>query len=143
MHKPLLLLLGTLALAGVWGTSYGQITTDQRDGGVINTAVPFLRISPDARSGAMGDVGLALSPDANAVYWNLAKLPFADNDAGASVTYTPWLTDLVNDVFMAYLSGYKQLDEDQAIGASLRYFDLGQVQFTNMYGVDQGQFHPR
>jgi hypothetical protein len=59
------------------------------------------------------------------------------------VTYTPWLTDLVNDVFMAYLSGYKQLDEDQAIGASLRYFDLGQVQFTNMYGVDQGQFHPR
>jgi hypothetical protein len=143
MHKPLLLLLGTLALAGVWGTSYGQITTDERDGGVINTAVPFLRISPDARSGALGDVGLALSPDANAVYWNLAKLPFADNDAGASVTYTPWLTDLVNDVFMAYLSGYKQLDEDQAIGASLRYFDLGQVQFTNMYGVDQGQFHPR
>lgn len=138
-----MLLLGTLAFVGVSGTTYGQIGTGDRDGGVINTAVPFLRISPDARSGSMGDVGLALSPDANAVYWNLAKLPFADNDAGASVTYTPWLTDLVSDVFMAYLSGYKQLDENQAIGASLRYFDLGQVQFTNMYGVDQGQFHPR
>lgn len=138
-----MLLLGTLAFLGVWGTTYGQIGTGDRDGGVINTAVPFLRISPDARSGSMGDVGLALSPDANAVYWNLAKLPFAANDAGASVTYTPWLTDLVSDVFMAYLSGYKQLDENQAIGGSLRYFDLGQVQFTNMYGVDQGQFHPR
>lgn len=138
-----MLLLGTLAFAGACGTASGQISTGDRDGGVINTAVPFLRISPDARSGSMGDVGLALSPDANAVYWNLAKLPFATNDAGASVTYTPWLTDLVNDVFMAYLSGYKQLDENQAIGASLRYFDLGQVQFTNMYGVDQGNFHPR
>lgn len=143
MHKPLLLLFGTLAVAGTCSTATAQIPTGDRDGGVINTAVPFLRISPDARSGSMGDVGLALSPDANAVYWNLAKLPFADNTAGASVTYTPWLTDLVNDVFMAYLSGYKQLDENQAIGGSLRYFDLGNVRFTNMYGVDQGNFHPR
>lgn len=138
-----MLLFVALVVAGSGETVSAQITTGDRDGGVINTAVPFLRISPDARSGSMGDAGLALSPDANAVYWNLAKLPFAKNDAGASVTYTPWLTDLVNDVFMAYLSGYKQLDDNQAIGVSLRYFDLGKVEFTNMYGVDQGKFHPR
>jgi hypothetical protein len=138
-------LFSTIAVAGVCESARGQISTNERDGRVntINTAVPFLRISPDARSGSMGDVGVALSPDANATYWNLAKLPFAQNDAGASVSYTPWLTDLVNDVFLAYLSGYKQLDEYQAVGASLRYFDLGNVQFTNMYGQDQGNFHPR
>lgn len=110
---------------------------------VINTAVPFLRISPDARSGAIGDAGLALSPDANSIFWNLSKLPFADKPAAVSVTYTPWLTELVNDVFLATLSGYKKLGDDQAISGSLRYFSLGSVQFTDMYGIDQGQFFPR
>jgi Type IX secretion system protein PorV len=110
---------------------------------VVNTAVPFLRITPDARSGAMGDAGIAISPDANSTYWNLSKLPFAEKDAAASVTYTPWLTQLVNDVFLADLSGYKKIDDNQAIGASLRYFSLGTVQFTDIYGNDQGQFHPR
>jgi hypothetical protein len=147
MHRALLYLIGSLIFAGLGESAYGQIsstTTDGRHGeNTISTAVPFLRISPDARSGAMGDAGVALSPDANAVYWNLAKLPFATQDAGASVTYTPWLTDLVNDVFLAYLSGYKQLDDNQAIGASLRYFDLGSVQFTNFVGQPQGNFHPR
>jgi hypothetical protein len=145
MHKALIYLFGMLVVVSMNEKAHGQISTDDVDGRVntINTAVPFLRISPDARGGSMGDVGVASSPDANATYWNLAKLPFARNDAGASVTYTPWLTDLVNDVFLAYLSGYKQLDEDQTVAASLRYFDLGNVQFTNMYGQDQGQFHPR
>ncbi|HEX5555566.1 MAG TPA: type IX secretion system outer membrane channel protein PorV [Chitinophagaceae bacterium] len=146
MHKALLYLFCTIMVVGCCELAYGQgISTDNLDGrqNAINTAVPFLRISPDARSGSMGDAGIALSPDANAVYWNLAKLPFAKNDAGASVTYTPWLTDLVNDVFLAYLSGYKQLDDMQAVGASLRYFDLGNVQFTNILGQPQGNFHPR
>ncbi len=129
------------------GWAQGPIdnTNTNIDGRVntITTAVPFLRISPDARSGAMGDAGLALSPDANATYWNLSKLPFAKEDAGVSITYTPWLKELVNDVFLAYLSGYKQLDNTQAIGASLRYFDLGNIQFRNMVGEDQGTFHPR
>lgn len=91
----------------------------------------------------MGDAGIGLSPDANAVYWDLAKLTFAERTAGASVTYTPWLSDLVNDVFLAYISGYKQLDDFQAIGGSIRYIDYGSIQFTDMYGMDQGQFHPR
>src|SRR5436189_6260540 len=72
----------------------------------VTTAVPFLRISPDARSGAMGDAGIALSPDPNAQYWNVGKLPFTDKNYGVSVTYTPWLKDLVPDIFLAYLSAY-------------------------------------
>lgn len=110
---------------------------------VINTAVPFLRISPDARSGAMGDAGVAISPDANSIYWNLSKIPFATQPGALSVTYTPWLTQLVNDVYLADLSGYKQLDETQSVAASLRYFSLGNVQFYDFRGMDQGQFHPR
>ncbi len=110
---------------------------------VISTAVPFLRISPDARSGGMGDAGIAISPDANATYWNFSKLNFAKSDAGVSVSYTPWLRDLVKDVFLGYVGGYKQLDDRQVIGASLRYFDLGTLQFTGITGEDQGIYHPR
>ena len=81
-----------------------QITTGSLDGRIntINTAVPFLRISPDARSGAMGDVGVAISPDANAIHWNAAKLAFADKDMGQSVTYTPWMRALkIDDIYLA------------------------------------------
>lgn len=136
-------------IAGFAKTGYAQGPVDDTnvniDGRVntISTAVPFLRISPDARSGAMGDAGVALSPDANATFWNLSKLTFAESDAGVSVTYTPWLKELVNDVFLAYLSGYKQLDDKQVVAASLRYFDLGNIQFRDMLGEDQGMFHPR
>lgn len=126
--------------------SFAQITDPgQTDGRVntVNTAVPFLRISPDARSGAMGDVGLAISPDANSVYWNLSKLPFAEKKAAIAVTYTPWLKELVNDVFLAQVAGYTQLDENQAIGGSLRYFSLGDIQFTDWTGQATGNFRPR
>jgi hypothetical protein len=148
MRKILLYLVSFISAMGLYGSVDGQsggIGSGGTDGrvNVINTAVPFLRIAPDARSGAMGDAGIALSPDPNSVYWDLAKLPFAQNDGAASLTYTPWLTDIVNDVFLAYLSGYKQLDENQAIGASLRYIDYGNIQFTDIYGQDQGTFHPR
>ncbi|WP_198405764.1 type IX secretion system outer membrane channel protein PorV [Chitinophaga caeni] len=126
-------------------STYGQIGSGDVDGRVntINTAVPFLRISPDARSGAMGDVGVAISPDANSVYWNLSKLPFATKKAGVSVTYTPWLKELVDDVFLATLSGYTQLDEYQAIGGSLRYFSLGNINFTDITGQSTGEYRPR
>src|SRR4029079_16315526 len=100
-------------------TSQAQINVDSINNrpNVINTAVPFLRIAPDARSGAMGDAGLALSPDANAIFWNTAKLSFAKvkkadgkisdkNILGAAVTYTPWLRELVNDIYLASLGGF-------------------------------------
>jgi hypothetical protein len=111
---------------------------------VVTTAVPFLRISPDARSGGMGDVGLATEPDANAAFWNLAKTPFNTNAGGISLTYTPWLKDLgLNDVYMAAVSGYYKIAEDQAITGSLRYFSLGNIQFTDNLGNDLSSFRPR
>lgn len=95
----------------------------------INTAVPSLSIAPDARGGAMGDNGASTTPDVNAQYWNPAKHAFQYSKAGVSLSYTPWLRKLVNDVALAYLSGYYKLgDSDmQAIGASIRYFSLGEV----------------
>jgi hypothetical protein len=110
---------------------------------VVTTAVPFLRISPDARSGGMGDVGLATSPDANAVFWNLGKIPFNQSNIGLSATYTPWLKDVVNDVYLASLSGYYKFDDNQAISASLRYFSLGNIQFTDGTGQDLSSYRPR
>lgn len=102
---------------------------------VVTSSVPFLRISPDARSGGMGDLGIATSPDANSGFWNLAKTPFNTDKAGVSLTYTPWLKDLgVNDVFLAALAGYYKLDDQSAVSASLRYFNLGTIQFTDFSG---------
>ncbi|HRO42493.1 MAG TPA: type IX secretion system outer membrane channel protein PorV [Flavipsychrobacter sp.] len=111
----------------------------------ITTAVPFLRISPDARSGGMGDVGIAISPDANAQYWNVAKLPFSQKKFGVSATYTPWLKDLVPDIWLAYVSGYAKFGQEnnQAISASLRYFSLGDIQFTDIEGQTLGTGKPR
>lgn len=111
---------------------------------VVTSAVPFLRISPDARSGGMGDVGIATTPDANSAFWNLAKTPFNVSKGGVTLTYTPWLKDLgLNDVYLASLSGYYKIDELQAISASLRYFSLGNIQFTDFSGIELGSFRPR
>lgn len=110
----------------------------------VTTAVPFLRISPDARAGAMGDVGIATSPDAYSAFWNLAKTPFVKSKTSVAVTYTPWLKDLgLNDVYLASLAGYHQIDDEQAIASSIRYFSLGNIQFTDFAGNDLQQFRPR
>ena len=111
---------------------------------VVTTAVPFLRISPDARSGGMGDVGIATSADASSAFWNLAKTPFNTNKGGIAVTYTPWLKDLgLNDVYLASLAGYYKISEQEALSASLRYFSLGNIQFTDNLGNDLSSFRPR
>src|SRR5450432_1296930 len=111
---------------------------------VVTTAVPFLRISPDARSGGMGDVGVATIPDANSSFWNQAKIPFNVSKSAIAVTYTPWLKGLdLNDVYLASLAGYYKLDDQQAISASLRYFSLGNIQFTDALGNDLQQYRPR
>ncbi len=108
----------------------------------VNTGVPFLRITPDARAGALGDAGTALSPDANAMHHNASRLAFVEDDMALSATYTPWLRGIVQDVYMAYLSGYKKLENDQAIGLALRYFSLGDVQFTDENGESLGTGRP-
>ncbi|MES2734327.1 MAG: type IX secretion system outer membrane channel protein PorV [Bacteroidota bacterium] len=111
--------------------TFGQGINGQN---VITTAVPFLTIAPDSRSAAMGDAGVATSPDANSIFWNPAKLAFSDKKFGASVSYTPWLRNLINDMSLSYLSGYYKWDDKQAVGLSLTYFDLGSIQFTDIYG---------
>lgn len=110
---------------------------------VVTTAVPFLRISPDARAGGMGDLGIATNPDASSSYYNLGKVPFNESNAGLNLTYTPWLKKLVNDVYLASASGYYKFNENEAISGSLRYFSLGQIQFTDQYGNLEGTGQPR
>lgn len=136
---------GMTILTGIISSqSFAQTNLDGRVG-TISTAVPFLRISPDARSGAMGDVGIALSPDANAQYWNIGKMAANEKKAGASVTYTPWLKDLVPDVWLGYLAGFYKFGEgdNQAISASLRYFNLGNIDYTDIYANSAGSGKPR
>ncbi|MBK8506941.1 MAG: type IX secretion system outer membrane channel protein PorV [Saprospiraceae bacterium] len=117
------------------------------DGGpcanAIPTAVPFLRITPDARTGAMGDAGVAISPDANSMHINSSKLAFVENDFALSATYSPWLRSLgLQDVYLAYLAGYKRIDDLSALGFSLRYFSLGDIQFTDENGQPIGNGRP-
>ena len=117
------------------------------DGGpcvnTIITAVPFLRIVPDVRSGGMGDVGLAISADPNAMHFNSSKLAFAEKKLAISATYTPWLRALgLTDVYMAYLTGYNQIDELQTVGLGLRYFSLGSISFTDINGESLGTGKP-
>lgn len=111
----------------------------------VTTAVPFLRISPDARAGAMGDAGIAVTTDPNAQYWNVAKIPFSDKNYGFSATYTPWLKDLVPDIFLAYLAGYAKFgkDNNQAVSASMRYFSLGNINYTDINASPIGTGMPR
>ena len=128
-----------MLLGGTITVSYAQNKIN-----VVTSAVPFLRISPDARSGGMGDVGIATAPDANAAFANIARTPFATSKAGVAINYTPWLRDLsVNDVFLASLAGYYQLDDQSAISLGLRYFKLGSIQFTDALGNDLQTYNPK
>lgn len=118
--------------ASAQGVCTGAVAgADCSEANVITTAVPFLTITPDSRSGAMGDAGAGISPDANAQYWNASKLAFAQNEMEVSLSYSPWLRNLVNDMHLAYLSGYYKVNRRSAVGASLRYFNLGSITFTN------------
>jgi len=137
----------TLRLTALVMLLAGSVTATQAQTNPINvvtSAVPFLRISPDARAGGMGDVGIATAADASSGFWNLAKTPFAKDKMSITASYTPWLSDLkLNDVYLASLAGYYQLDETQAISASLRYFSLGNIQFTDFSGNQLQSFRPR
>lgn len=109
----------------------------------ITTAVPFLMIGPDSRSGGMGDAGVALPADANAMHWNPSKLAFAENEGEFRVSVSPWLRNLVPDMSLAYLAGYRKLkNKRSAIGGSLRYFNLGSITFTDMDGNTIRDFKP-
>lgn len=148
MNKLALALLAVLHLNTAWAQTVGSgssLLGQDSTNRVITTAVPFLGITPDARAAALGDAGVASSPDANSAYWNSAKLVFVEKDYGVSASYTPWLGKIINDMYIFYLSGYYRIDRRQVVAMSMKYFDLGEVQFNQ--GPDPadllGRYNPR
>lgn len=112
------------------------LVSAQNNERVITTGVPFLLITPDARAAGMGDIGVATTPDAHAQQWNPAKYPFASIDKGIGISYTPYLSKLVNDIFLGNLTFYKKVGERGAWASSLKYFSLGDIQFNEInYGT--------
>ncbi len=141
MKLRILFIVGLLLWVMSSNAQYNIIKNGQR----VNTlpvAVPFLTIGPDARAGGMGDGGVATSPDANSMHWNPAKYAFIDDKMGFSLSYTPWLRNLVNDINMAYVSYYNKIGNMQTIAFSLRYFSLGEITFTDEQGTNLGTFKP-
>lgn len=117
--------------------SFGQgsgVTDDQLQLNTITTALPFMAITPDSRAGGMGDAGTALSGNSTSVYWNTSMLIFAEDKSEISVSYTPWLRQLTNDIHLSYLSGYYKFGNRHVVGGALRYFSLGEITFTDANG---------
>ena len=136
MKRKLVAALASVALINSL-TSQAQVTR------TLSPSVPFLTISPDSRAAAMGDAGVASSPDANSIYWNTAKLAFIDKNLGTTVSYTPWLRDLVDDMGLLNAGGFMKIDKNSAFGASMTYFNQGEIQFTTATGQPNGTFQSR
>ncbi len=119
-----------------------QMLFAQSEPNVISTGVPFLSITPDSRIGGMGDAGVGATPGISSQHWNPAKYVFMESEMGVGLSYSPWLVNLVNDINLAYLTFYKKMDDVQAISASLRYFGLGDIIFTDEDAVYMGQQSP-
>lgn len=132
----LILLAAVMALPAVAQT--------KDDFNPVTTGVTSLSIAPDARGSSMGDLGAATDPDANSQFWNPSKYAFAYSKAAFSLSYTPWLRKLVNDIYLANLSGYYKIgsQDNQAISASLRYFSLGEVTTSDYSGVAAQSLNP-
>ncbi len=141
IKKPIILL--ALVFLSI-GLDAQTISKGDLGGGInsIQTAVPFLTIAPDSRGGSMGDLGAATTPDVNSQFWNPAKYAFMESEVGVSLTYTPWLRNLINDINLTYLAGYYRFRPDQTISASLRYFSFGDITFTDGSGNTVKKFNP-
>jgi hypothetical protein len=139
------ILIAIFLFAGFSSFAQNSVIISGQDEGrrVITTAVPFLNFAPDSRHSGMGDVGVATSPDANSAHWNSGKLAFIKEDLGFSLSYSPWLGKLVNDMSVSYLTGFKKIDENSAFGFDLRYFNMGDIQLTDGSGNPLGEFNPR
>jgi len=132
----LILFLAAIAFAG---NTYGQ---DKYDYNPIQTVVPWLTIAPDSRAGAIGDAGVATTPDIYSMHWNPAKFAFIDGKYGTAISYIPWLRAMVNDINIAYLSGYYRFDKKQVLSASLIYSSYGKIDFTDQTGAVQLVVNP-
>ncbi|WP_345236551.1 type IX secretion system outer membrane channel protein PorV [Hymenobacter saemangeumensis] len=109
----------------------------------ITTAVPILTLSPDSRSAALGEAGVAISPDANSAYYNAGKLGFVNTKYSFSPSYAPWLRNVTDDMGLAFLSGYAKVGTRSAVSASLLYFDLGEIQYRNAQNIAGPTFNPK
>ncbi len=138
----ILCVLGNYASAQTGGFSPTDLEKNGQKINTVTTAVPFLRINPDARAGGMGDVGVATPTDVNGVFSNPAKMAFIEKDYGFAVSFTPWLKALVNDIYLAGITGYYKVKEKQTIQFSLKYFSLGNINFTDENGQSLGDFKP-
>ena len=125
-------------IAGVCSPALYAADNIKNEFNPIQTGVTSLSIAPDARGAAMGDLGAATDPDVNSQYWNPSKYAFAYSQGSIGLSYTPWLRKLVNDIFLADLAGYWKIgsQDNQALSASLRYFSLGEVNTTDVAGVN-------
>lgn len=130
------------AMAFAQSIGQGGTNTNGSSSTQIPTAVPFLLITPDSRSGGMGEAGVALSPDANANFWNPSKLAFIEDNDAVSASYSPWLRNLVPDVSLSYISYAHKLDDRNSFGASLRYFNLGSIELTDASQQSLGTYTP-
>ena len=136
------IVLFTIAQVSAQSKAIDPSNLNGQDLNAITTAVPFLTIAPDSRAGAMGDIGCATSADANSQSYNPAKYVFSDNQFGFSLSYSPWLRQLVNDINLLYLSGYWRITDMDAIGTSLRYFSLGDIDFMDENGQSVSTQNP-
>ena len=109
----------------------------------ITTAVPILTLSPDARASGLGEAGVATSPDANSAYFNAGKLAFVPYKYAVSVSYSPWLRNITDDMSLSYISGYAKIGKRSTIGGSLMYFDLGQIDYRTGTNLPAGSFNPK
>jgi hypothetical protein len=149
MTKKKIIIVCALVLAGSTvnegysqSTSLGQKLSTTAN--VITTSVPSLLIGPDSRIGGMGETGVAVDKDINAQHWNPAKYVFSENPFGLGFSFSPWLAGLgVNDIYLAYLAGYAKVSKMDAISFSLRYFSMGDMEFTNIDGQIIGRYSPR
>lgn len=132
-----LFLLSSVSMAQTTG-----VFANGSNANAITTAVPFLTISPDARSGALGEAGVALTPDANATFWNPAKLAFVQEPVSLTASYSPWMRTVFPDVNLAYLSFFDRLDDRNTIGFSMRYFNMGTVNSYDDVATSLGTLHP-
>ena len=143
MKRALLVLISLLTGFCSYGQDDETTTTGaELTNNVERYSAKFLTIAPDSRAGAMGDAGVATSADGNSLHWNPSKFAFIENDMSISVSYTPWLRNLVSDIDLGYLSGHYRLDEEQVISASLFYFSLGEIIFKDRDGYFAGQHSP-
>jgi hypothetical protein len=133
-------LLLAISLVFVYQTALAQptggsgVTDNDLQLNTITTSLPFLAITPDSRAGGMGDAGTALSANSTSIYWNTSLLSFAEQKSEVSLSYTPWLRQLTNDIHLSYLAGYKQINKIHSVGGALRFFSLGEITFTDING---------